>query len=189
MKLKKILVAMCIVISCGLLISCKPKENVSDNKILIEKETKMKLDFLVVPEQIIALNKGQLKEMDKLKGESKSENTKELTDILNSGKTIESKTLINIIFNKITDLEGDIIESVDMDSAIARFILNDDKETSYYESDHDLDSYSREITLLEDDYIIIPLLSNDKNKEDTEIEYVKTKIPNELISKLKKIIN
>lgn len=186
MKLKKVLITIStLLISCALLVGCKAKDNLLDNEIPIEveKETTIKLDFLVVPEQIIAFNKGQIEKMDELKDEDQYENTEELTDILNSGKVIENKIIINMAFNKITELEGDVVESVDMDNAIARFVLNEDKKAAYYDSTADLDSYSKEITLLEDDHIIIPLFTT-----DGQVEYLKAKLPKELMSKFKKLL-
>ena len=174
MKLRKPLVTISILLVClGTLTSCKPKNKTPDSSPPVEEETSMKLDFLAIPQQIIALNQAQIKEMDKLKSE-------DLGPILKSGRIIESRTIINIIFNQIVKLEGDILDSVDMDEALARFILNEDKNIKTYERPRDLDSNFQEITLLEGGHIVIPLHLEDED------QYLKAKLPDKLIDQLEK---
>ena len=178
MNFKKVLILICtLLVTSGILVGCKAKENISENEIPIEKEdtiTTMKLDFLVIPDQIIAFNKRQIQAMEVIKKEDQFEDTQEFKELLNTGTVVDNKIIIKMIFNKIKELEGNLVESVDMDKSITRLILKDDEKS---------DLYFREITVLEDGYIVIPL------SKEYDMKYVKAKLPDDLMNKLEKVLN
>lgn len=204
MKIRKSLITTIIIICSGLLlVSCKSNSASSSD---------VSLDFLSTPQkmvfhsndQLIALNKVESKANISIKSmnEKYSDLSKmsekdikiqedihnEIIDVLNSGKIIENKSIVENIFNQLRDLEGDYVDSFE-EEIIAKIYLVEDPETSSVVSADN--AYLRMFILLKDGNIIIPkgLMSNSKTEVEPtgKIGYIRAKLPDKLKDELEKL--
>lgn len=199
MKIRRLLLTMCLILCFQLfLVSCT-SNNVS-------------LEFLITPDQITMYSNSQLIALNRIEDRArdfiKSRNEKyddlskmsekdmeiqekihsEVIEALNSGKIIENKITIENIFNRLRVLEGMYVDSFKED-VVFRIDLIEEPET---ESLVSLDNaYLRMFMLLEDGNMIIPKGIMSKSTTGLEptgkIEYIKVKLPQELIYELEEL--
>lgn len=206
MKISKFLVNIGTLLCLGLfVVGCAPNNQPSDN---------ISLDFLMTPKQLRIHSNEQLKELNQVEAkaiqnaESMNEKyddiskiseediriqediSRQVMDVLDSGKTIEDKSAIENIFNQLRSLEGVYVDLFE-EEVKTRIELIEDQETS---SDAYLDnSYLRMFMILEDSSLLIPkgIMKDSANKlEPTgEIEYIKVNLTENLKVELEELVN
>jgi len=206
MRARRLLVITCVIFSSGLsLIGCTSND-ISDKST---SQSTIKLDFLVIPEQIIVHDTELIRLLDEVEDKAKTnikamkekysdlakiseedirvqnEIAEEIQKIWKSGKVIESNKDIEGIINQLRDVEGSFIESFETENIIAIFYLNDDKETPFYVNVDN--SYYRQIMLLQDGYIIIPKPIKTSSEMKVQTTYISAKISDELAYELEKL--
>ncbi|MTI71837.1 MAG: hypothetical protein FH751_16435 [Firmicutes bacterium] len=206
MRKKRLIIIISIILFCSLLIACTSKDNLSDKT----KTEKIKLDFLVIPDQFIVYNTELVKELEEMKNRAKSNfdamNRKykdfskmsekdkktqeklasEMNRIYKKGQILDKTKTIENIFNQFRKIEGTFVKSFDSKDIYTMFHLNDDKETPFYANVDD--SYYRQLILLKGGYIIIPKIVRMSDWEKSKVSYIKAKLPNNLVYELEKII-
>ncbi len=195
MRSKKPLIIICMIFFCGLLLISFNSNDISSN---ISNQSTIKLDFLVIPDQLIVYNEELVKELQELNEGAKlnidamNEKYDDLTKMseadfriqekmatetrkkLQDGKVINNTDTIEVIFNQLSNIEGNYVEYLEVEEIIALFHLNDDKETPFYANVDK--SYYRYMYLLKGGYIIIPRIIQESDESRMKTRYIKAKL-------------
>lgn len=155
---------------------------VHSNEQLMElekAEEKAKARVKILNEKYDDLSKISVKDM-----KIQEEINNELTALLNSGKNVENKEIIENIFIQLRELEGVYIDIFEED-IIAKIYLSEGPETSSVASSDN--NYIRMLILLEGDSILIAkgVMSDSTTGQ---IEYIKVKLSEKLKYELEEIV-
>lgn len=188
-----------------LLISCNSND-ISSN---ISNQSTIKLDFLVIPDQLIVYNEELVKELQELNESAKlnidamNEKYDDLTkmseedirirekmatetrNIFKDGKVINDNETIEVIFDQLSNVEGNYVEFLEVEEIIVLFHLNDDKDTPFYANVDE--SYYRYMYLLKGGYIIVPKIIQPSDGGRVSLQYIKARLPEKLEKQLEKL--
>lgn len=186
------------------IVSCnkgKEKNELADNE-------KIKLNFLIVPEEIIINNYKDTKKLQKLgddlkeiskkyKGRSgMSEMSEEDKKALNfieqkiiqirvGRKRIVDNEKINNVFTNISKLEGEIVRKINRENVIFSFEFQGVKHETNENKDI---TYLGNIAILKNYYLVIPKLEKNDDRRKKDVVYVKAKISKKLFKTLESLM-
>jgi len=193
--LKRLITIICL----GLLLIGCSEQKTEKNPIAEEKpKNTINLDFIQIPEQIITttveeyqemeqLNKKTREFMDQGKMDEAQKTMKEAQDIIYDD-IFDGETLITEVFLEIQGLNAELIEPTDKakeetkEKYLYSLELIDNKEKGL--EGNAMTKYYRHINVFNDKHIRIPVLSDDGK----QIFFAKAKITDELLLKIKKIV-